>query len=63
MEQRTKGLMVIWVCECCGATHRTEHATNRRFLRCWECLNEYAVVGHHVNGLPILRLIAHGREQ
>lgn len=60
---KAKVSIVTWVCEYCGKEHQVEYATNSRYLRCFECLSEYAVTGLHIDGTPIIRLIDHGREQ
>lgn len=49
--------IVTWSCHRCRARHAIEHATNKRTLECTLCGAEHRVMGHHVDGRPITRLI------
>lgn len=54
----TNNPRVAWTCQYCGAIHMIEYATDSLYLRCDGCQSEHRVVGMHINGSPMLRLIA-----
>lgn len=52
---------VTWPCQCCEAQNEIEYATDKQTLRCSECGAKHKVMGLHVRGEPITRLLYSAR--
>lgn len=53
---------VTWSCHHCEAEHEIEYATNKQILHCSKCEAIHKVMGHHIDGRPIVRLYATRKE-